>query len=219
VDLPSLMKRFIDATRDSTMCPPEKAATLGSLVLSLRPTTVVEIGVWMGSSFLPMAIAMKAYARPGDVCVAIDPWNADDSIEDQRNPRNVAWWASVPHDQAYNTFCKRISELEVASIVDVQRCRSDKASIPHSIDILHIDGNHGDPAIRDVDRFCPHVRVGGIVIMDDIGWEKTERITTAVELAITALPDLGFVKLYDLGTGAVFQRLSTNPVGTGQVIA
>jgi predicted O-methyltransferase YrrM len=207
LDLAHLVKRFVELTADSQMCSAEKASTLGALVIGLRPKTVVEIGVWMGSSFLPMALAMRSYGVPGThVCVAIDPWDPAASVEGQRNPKNVAWWGRVSHDKAHETFVQRVHELGLEPIVSVQRCRSEQADVPGRIDMLHIDGNHGEQAIGDVIRFAPNVPIGGIVVMDDIKWEAAERGTTAVELAVEKLCSLGFDKLYDLGTGAVFQR-------------
>ena len=44
-------------------CPLDKAKTLAAMVLALRPAVVVEIGVWRGSSLLPMALALKELGR------------------------------------------------------------------------------------------------------------------------------------------------------------
>ena len=41
------------------------------MVLALRPAVVVEIGVWRGSSLLPMALALKELGR-GQI-VGVDP--------------------------------------------------------------------------------------------------------------------------------------------------
>lgn len=180
-------------------CPPDKAYTLSAMVLALRPRTIVEIGVWEGGSFIPLALAARAIGACR--AIAIDPWDAAASAENQ-NEVNGAWWAKAPHDAAFEKFMGRVHQYGLAEIVDVVRARSDDAPIPDRIDILHIDGNHADQAVKDVWRFAPFVPVGGIVILDDIDWEGGH-----VRRAAEELVRLGFEWRYELGTGAAYLRV------------
>ena len=68
------------------------------------------------------------------------------------------------------------------------------------IDLLHIDGHHGDEASNyDVDHYATRVRVGGFCYFDDIAWGKT---------ACDKLPLLGFKTLYTIDGGIMCQRLN-----------
>lgn len=189
---------------DNPWCPDIKGLTLASMVMAMRPKVVVEIGVWEGGSLIPMAIAAKAI---GNCRVyAIDPWSADASVQYQ-NDINAAWWADAPHEAAYQRFLERLKQFDVTDVVEVVRTRSDRFSMYMEIDIWHCDGNHSEEAINDVLRFAPCIRRGGIAIMDDIHWETNDPSGGGkVEKAVEILELMGFTELYELGTGAVFQR-------------
>jgi predicted O-methyltransferase YrrM len=186
-------------------CDLPKAQTLAAIVLALHPTRVVEIGVWLGGSLLPMLIAMRqiSSADPNYVgaCIAIDPWSAQASIAGE-TPTNVEWWGKVDHEAIYEAFCKRLDHHDVRRLCAIWRNPSDERTPPDPIDVLHIDGNHSDQAVRDVERFMPHVRVGGIAILDDVGW-ITGHVARGVEIA----RQMGFIDLYPLGSGLVMQRV------------
>jgi len=182
-------------------CTAEKAATLASLIIGLRPKTVVEIGIWMGGSFVPMAMAMKAVGHDGKI-VGIDPWSSQASVQGQHGA-NEKWWGEVDHEVAYRHFMGRLEKSGLLEVSDILRMWSQDAPVPESIGLLHIDGNHGPAVLSDVRRFAlPAVSPGGIVFMDDVGWEGGH-----VEQAIRELRGMGFVELYTLDTGAVFQRV------------
>lgn len=190
-------------------CSLEKAQTLASLVAGLRPRVVLEIGVWMGGSLVPMAIALRvlgeldAAARREVVprrAIAVDPWSAAESCADQ-TPIDAAWWRSVDHDAALARFTTRVAKHRLTSLVEVVRCPSDRAPVPPSIDLLHVDGNHADQARRDVERFAPSVPPGGILVLDDLDWSGAH-VRRGHDLAIA----LGFRDLFPLGCGVVMQR-------------
>lgn len=200
-------------------CDLEKAHRLAAMIVGLRPSVVVEIGVWQGGSLIPCALAAKynvdqhrattakaiADGKPTPkpfTCkvIAIDPWSAQASIADEE-PANVAWWGKQDHDAAFNTFVERVARHELSGIVMVWRQRSDDATPPRTIDLLHVDGSHTEQAVRDVGRFGRAVRIGGIMVLDDLDW-SSGAVQRARDLAL----QLGFVELYKLGSGVVLQR-------------
>jgi predicted O-methyltransferase YrrM len=185
-----------------TWCTLEKAHTLAGLIIGLRPQWVVEIGVWSGGSFVPMALALKALGQGR--AIAIDSWKAHESIAGQGRV-NADWWGQQDHEAIYQHFMKRLESLELHNFVDVYRASSNDAPVPQVIDLLHVDGNHGEQAFRDVHRFAPSVRVGGVCILDDIGWEGGH-VTRAEELLVDSI-DHKFIRLYPLETGVVYQRV------------
>lgn len=184
-------------------CSPDKAIQLAALVMAHRPQMIVELGVWKGGSAIPMAIALRTLGF-GQL-MAIDAWSTKASVEGQ-DASNAAWWQSVGdvgHEQARSIFMARLKKHEISS----DRCvvvhsRSSEAAHPKVIDILHVDANHGPQAVDDVKRWSSVVRVGGLLILNDLGWAGGH-VQRARDLAI----QMGFVEQYPLGTGCVMQRV------------
>lgn len=179
-------------------CSLEKAQTLASLVVGFRPRLVVEIGVWSGGSLVPMLLAMQSI-KTGRA-IAIDPWSSVSSCRDEV-PQNVEWWAAVDHEAALRRFLARLEVYDLASLCEVWRHPSDSCIPPDGIELLHVDGSHTDQAIRDVDRFARNVVRGGILVLDDVGWEGG-----GVQRALELARSIGFTDRYPLGTGIVMQR-------------
>lgn len=180
-------------------CSLEKAETLASIVVGLRPSLIVEIGVWMGGSLIPMMLAQK-HAGRGFAC-AIDPWSPDASVAGETE-KNAAWWTSVDHEAALACFRARLDKHALAERCRIFRNRSDDVEPFVGIDLLHVDGNHREQAFRDVDRFAPGINIGGILVLDDVGWDGGH-----VQRAYARAVELGFAELYPLGTGVVMQRV------------
>jgi predicted O-methyltransferase YrrM len=169
-------------------CTPHKAQKLAALVVALEPRVIVEIGVWLGGSLVPMALA-QTHVGKGGITIGIDPWSAQASIAGEVDEANTTWWSEVNYEDV----------RDASDAVDVSRA----IVLPRGpIDLLHVDGNHTAQAIRDVDRFCPHVRMGGLAILDDVDWSGGH-VAQAVEHA----QELGFVALYPLDKGLVMQRI------------
>ena len=179
-------------------CSLSKAQGLAALVVATRPRLVVEIGVWQGGSMIPILLALKACGTGS--AWAIDAWDAPSSASGQ-DDRNAEWWSKVDHERAYRHFLDRVAKHGLDGICTVVRARSRDVNPPSPIDILHIDGNHGEEAISDAERFLPSVRAGGFVVFDDVGWTGGH-----VAHALDVARRLGFEDGYPLGTGCVMQR-------------
>ncbi len=176
----------------------EKAFTLASAVLALRPEIVIELGIWGGRSILPMGLACKEIGR-GKV-IGVDPWAAAASIQGQTQA-NVNWWGSQPHEKVYFDFIEKRGELGLNDVIDVQRMTSDYFEPPKRIDLAHFDGNHGPQALKDAQKFGPLVRVGGLLFLDDLNWEQG-----FVMKAHDYLKEIGFVDLFLMDTGVMMQK-------------
>jgi predicted O-methyltransferase YrrM len=181
-------------------CDIAKAGHLAALVLGLRPRTIVEIGVFLGGSLVPMALAQRSYATPEHHTLAIDPWAADASAAGQIGV-NLTWWRELDHQEIYERFRARLRLYSLEPLVQVLRQPADAVTPPARIDLLHIDGNHGEQAYRDVCRFAPCAPVGGILVLDDLDWSGG-----GVRRGYEHARGLGFEELYKLGTGCVMQR-------------
>lgn len=174
-------------------CSVEKATALASIIVALHPKVVVELGVWMGGSAIPMAIALR-HLGAGQL-IAIDAWSTDASVSGQEID-DSKWWGETigadGHERAFQTFIGRLEKHHITSDhCLVVRQRTDEAVVPPSIDVLHHDANHGPQAVLDIARWAPAVRVGGLLVIDDLDWPGGY-VRRARDLAI----ELGFVELY-----------------------
>jgi len=176
-----------------------KAHTFAGLVLGYRPEVCVELGVWMGRGSLAIALALKEVGR--GMLYSIDAWDPKASVEGQTHPKDIEHWGTSDHEGPYQTFLSNIAKYELGGFVTVMRTRTEHAGVPPNIGFLIIDANHGDAAITDVRRFAPMVRKGGFTYMDDIDWS-----TGSVRRAEAQLKSMGFVELYPIENGKMFQR-------------
>jgi len=182
-------------------CPPEKAEALAAMVVALRPLVTVEIGVYGGSSFFPLALAHKHIGY--GTAIGIDPWSKAEAMRGE-TAENAEWARTVDYETLYNAFMGNLQTLGLEHCTKIIRQTSDNAPVPNVIDLLHIDGNHQTQAVKDVIRFAPKVRPGGLCVMDDLSWENGQ-----VQRAAQILQhELHFKLLYPLGTGATYQRIA-----------
>jgi hypothetical protein len=180
-------------------CSIEKANALVSTIMAIRPTLICEVGIWAGRSLIPQALTLKKLGK-GKI-IGIDPWLAVDSAEGLPDGKDKEWWASVNHERIFNVFNKWVADTKVEQFIEIHRCRSDEFKVEKLglIGLLHIDGQHGEAASTyDVMHYASRVQRGGFLFMDDIGW--------AVK-ATSLIPQYGFVELYQLDTGKMFQRI------------
>jgi len=149
-------------------CSVNKAQHLAAMVCALQPVTAVEIGVFGGKSLIPMAMAMKRIGK--GMIIGIDPWDSQASAEGQTEEHRK-WWGEVcNHELVYQAFMQAVHKTGTQNCVKIIRKRSDDVEPPPGVQLLHLDGNHGQQAYIDIRRFAPSVVVGGIVVLDDLGW-------------------------------------------------
>lgn len=163
-------------------CAEDKASILIDIILKLKPTTIVEIGVFGGKSLIPMACALKA--NEGGVIYGIDPWDAAASMEEVLHPDNKYYWSIVDHRGIMNGLIQKIEQLDLVDYIELIESTSEDAPPIPEIDILHVDGNHSDKtSFYDVNKWVPLVRKGGWIIFDDMKWHEEGVDTTARAVA------------------------------------
>lgn len=179
-------------------CSIEKGQELALAVLKLKAKLVIELGVFEGRSLLPMAMALKE--QGSGIIWGVDPWNNQDAKEGYDGV-NAEWWGTVDLEGVYQRFLGHIKKAGVEEQVRIFRRKSDDIVPPPVIDLVHLDALHTDQAVKDVERFAPKIRVGGYLFADDITWQGGG-VARAVEKLLT----MGFVKIFDRDTGAMFER-------------
>ncbi len=182
-------------------CTVEKMAK--SKELCYWAGNVVEIGTFGGSWLLPMACEM-----PNAHFIGIDPYDAGACVEGMTSEENIAWWDNQRMlNDIYNGVIAAVVSLELSN-VQIMRKRGEDCSetfANESIDIWHSDGNHSaEPTMRTVKLYVPKVKVGGIIIQDDVSW--TENGVETVRPALDWMLKQGNCELICEVTGAAFLR-------------
>ena len=174
--------------------PIEKSFLMSHLAATRRTQTYVEIGVYRGRSFFPVATAMKHH---GGKAFGIDPYSKANANEDDIAQEFAAtmqeWLAKTDLDQIYRDVIDLVRELDLESIVEILRMPSEQAASHFqngniAIGMLHVDGNHDDRFVRrDVELYLPLVAPDGIVVMDDINWDSVKPAYDKVKERMTVL--------------------------------
>lgn len=171
LQIADLLKAVVDG-----WCGEEKAYAMAELILSTRPTLIVELGIFGGRSLLTQAIAVREMHSKA-LLVGVDPWRREAATEGETGGENEAWWSSVDLDDIHSKFMGHLWGFGLQDHCIVMRCTSDIASrsfCDRSIDILHIDSNHSEEvSCREVRTWLPLMKTGGMIWMDDLDWKST----------------------------------------------
>lgn len=161
-------------------CSLSKAIWLARLVLNTNARRICEIGVYGGRSLLPMALA--AQLSPDAVVWAVEPWSNRIAITHSTSEENDNWWHGVDLHAVKYGFLTAVLAYGLGGIVKVIELPSDAARLGFlfdpffGFDLLHIDGSHSEAqALADVMNWLPLVVPGGVVVLDDIGWETVRK--------------------------------------------
>lgn len=183
-------------------CSLEKATWFAETIVMLRPDLAVELGVFGGSSFIPMALAMRhnrvKQKVTNGMAYGVDPYSTDCALECVLEPEHREWWGKedlsairTRCEQAITTLCL---EKDCQLVVE----KSDDSAVLFefgSIGFLHIDANHSvERSCRDVDTWLPKVKKGGIVVLDDIDWPT---VTNARDMIRSVAKVVGSFKTWE----------------------
>ncbi len=159
-------------------CSEEKANLIMDVIFETKPKVCVEIGVFTGSSFLPIA-ATLAYLRQGHA-YAIDSWSNQEAIKfiPYADP-NYKWWATVDMQEIKNQFLSMLDVWSFNSYVSVIHASSEKAiSQIDSIDFLHLDGDFSEEgSLHDLDLYLPKVKSGGYILLSNLFYVIDNQLT------------------------------------------
>ncbi len=164
------LKEDVYRKTKNSWCTQEKADLIMDLIVLTQPKLCVEIGVFTGASFLPVAAAVK-FLGEGEV-VAIDPWSTHEAIKYMaHHDPNKEWWSRVDFEKIYLDFQAVLRQWGLHSYCHVFRSPSEKVvhEIKKEIDFLHIDGNYAKTvALKDVDLYVPKVKKGGYILFSNL---------------------------------------------------
>lgn len=133
----------------------------------------VEIGVYGGKSILPVALELKRNKK--GIVHAIDPWSNDEATKGYYG-EDLDFWHTIDLEKYFRIFKKSIKEFKLTDYVNVIRASSDDAPSFTDIDLLYIDGQHTEQALKDVEKYATHVKPGGYCLVDDVNWGEVGRV-------------------------------------------
>ncbi len=159
----------------------------------------VEIGVYGGKSTLPMALELKRHAR--GKLYAIDPWSNEEATKGYDGP-NYDYWSTIDLNHIRGIYDTVLDSSKLRDYVTTIADTSDNAPTIENINLLYIDGQHTDQAIRDANKYASQVVIGGYCIVDDVTWGDVARVPDVLE-------SMGFVYVHSVDTAAVFKKFCT----------
>jgi hypothetical protein len=128
----------------------------GWLVDVLKPTALVELGTYTGTSYLAFCQAVRE-SNLDTRCYAVDTWEGD--VHSGLYGESVYSQLSEYHDKNYLDF----SRLMRATFDEGCACFED-----NSIDLLHIDGLHTYEAVKhDFETWQPKLSSKSVVLFHD----------------------------------------------------
>ncbi len=144
---------------------------LRRVVDQLRPTLVVEVGVWKGCSVITLADQMKQAGCDG-VVLAVDTWLGSwdhwlvaDHFDEMgfQNGYPTLFWRFMA-----NVVNTGVQDHVVPLPLDSLNAFQVLSRIGVSIDALHIDAGHDYLAVqKDLESWWSLLRPGGVLIADD----------------------------------------------------
>lgn len=162
----------------------EKAQVLAGLVIDHKPQLCVEIGVFGGRSMFAQAFALRENGM--GVIWGVDPWSLDAALEGDIGEANKQWWTqNMNLEDIYLGFLKGVLDFQLTKQCRWVRERGEIAAkmwANNSIDIVHLDSNHSELcSCRDVQIWCPRVKPGGFLVVDDADWSTQAKALKMIE--------------------------------------
>lgn len=152
-----------------------KVFLLAELIVAEGLQTIVEIGVYRGRLFLPLAGLMSGLGR--GTMIGIDPYSPAAAVQTdvvREGIDLVAWPETVDWEGIHDDVRAGMARWGTEGHSELLRARSEDVAADFAdrpIDLLHVDGNHDRAAVtRDIELFLPRMKPGGLLVMDDVAW-------------------------------------------------
>lgn len=132
------------------------------LIETLKPKSIVELGVYRGTSYFSFCQAVAALNIPC-VCYGVDTWKGDEH-------------SGFYSDSIYN-LAKSYNEkfLKFSTLIQSSFDEANNYFLDESIDLLHIDGYHTyDEVKHDFLKWLPKLSKDAIVMFHDINVRERE---------------------------------------------
>lgn len=157
---------------------------------ALRPSVILEIGAWKGTSAIAMAEILRRHNIDG-LIICVDTWlgSPEHCLSPALHPTRPAHYDSLRHrngyPQLYNTFMANVSARGLQRYILPVPNTSDNAfemfrRINLKVHFVYIDAAHEyECVLRDISNSWVILRDGGIIVLDD--YLKWPGVTYAVD--------------------------------------
>jgi hypothetical protein len=180
----NVLKYFHNA--QSGFCWEEKAIKLAEIVWTFHPLISIEIGVFGGKSFMPIAAAVDFIDqnRNKHKCYGIDVWEANEASKNYESTNKDFWCNQQMLDMTYEQSKLYVKNLNSNCVELIKTTSKDFVTKFNTgtVELLHIDGNHSEQeSYNDVINWWPKLAVGGVLVLDDIGWVSERAVNFCKE--------------------------------------
>lgn len=142
-----------------------------SSIEELHPTTVIEVGSFLGASAIHMASILHELQL--DSClICIDTWLGDRQLW-LRPEHRATLNFSHGRPEIYDTFLANVIDAQLQDYILPVSMPSSSAArymkkLGVSADLIYIDGSHDDwDAYNDIQLYWGLLNAGGIMLIDD----------------------------------------------------
>lgn len=167
-----------------------KSLIVANLVKERKFQTLLEVGVYRGRFFLPQAAFLKSLSV-GKI-FGVDPYSAVEAKQKdiKHFPSEIlsrfdSFLRETDWDEMFLDVNSQITALNADAHAELIRTTSRNAAKSfevHSLDLIHIDGNHDSRAVSlDLKAWTPKLKRGGILVMDDCSWPSIRPIAQRLE--------------------------------------
>lgn len=175
----------------------ERGCEMAAAIIELQAKVIVDIGVFAARSTLAMGFAARELGE--SMVYGIDPWSPEAAAEGDDVPESSDWWKEKSRlEDMHQQAMKAVWDHRIEQWVTMIRARSEHIhKLFHEIDVLNIDGAHGEKAsCNDVTLYVPKVVKGGFVFMDDCDWPTTAKAIGLLEQQCDLTNDTGKARTY-----------------------
>lgn len=204
-----LKKQVVDYLQKS-WCTEEKVNLMMDLIVLTQPKVCVEIGVFTGSSFLPMVAALS-FLENG-TAYAIDSWSNFEAIKGiPTNDQNYKWWSVVNMWEVKKLFLNTMDKWSFSKFYVVIPTSSKLAASKFDqIDFLHIDGNFSEQgSLEDVLFYLPKVVPGGYILLSNLFLKLDNQYPKMKSLSVL-LEECEIIAEIDNSNAVLFQKHKTS---------
>ena len=146
------------------------------LIREIRPTTIIEVGTWLGASAIHMALQCGKANLPAKIW-CVDTWlGAEEFWYSDLEDRDLRLQNGYP--QVYFDFLSNVVQHGYQDVIVPVPCTSliaarILASQGIKADLIYLDGSHHpDDVVADIRAYLPLLRDGGVMFGDDYEWKS-----------------------------------------------
>jgi glycosyltransferase involved in cell wall biosynthesis/predicted O-methyltransferase YrrM len=183
-----------------------KTFLMAYIAMEYNLKNYVEIGVYRGRSFFPMAYAAKLLHGRAYGIDAYDYETAKEYDLDEDFGQEVNnFLASTDFSQIYEDVKNLRRELVFTDNSEIIKEKSNIA-IKYfrengiAVDMLHIDGNHDtQQVLEDVNLYLPLIRNGGFIVIDDVNWASVKPVLNKLKKKYDVVFNNGLFAILSVG--------------------